>query len=93
MDQVQYYNYGGLLDRCTLVPGAEICLARHRATIQDIPYILNVSNLNDTNGITSSSVVLCFCEPTGQPNYRYKLPSFNVKKVKSSKYHLLRLIR
>jgi predicted outer membrane repeat protein len=72
--------YGGLLDRCTLVPSAEIYLTRQRAAIQGIPYILNVSNLNATVAITSSPVALCFCEPTGQPNCSYQVPPFNVKK-------------
>ena len=72
--------YGGLLDRCTIVLGAEIYLARQRAAMQGIPYILNVSNPNNTDAISSSPVALCFCEPTGQPNCSYQPPSFNVMK-------------
>ena len=72
--------YGGLLDRCIIAPGAEILLTRQRLAIDGVSYILNVSNLNSTDAISSSPVALCFCKPGGHPDCSYQPASFNVMK-------------
>ena len=72
--------YGGLLDRCIIVPIAEILLVRQRLAIDGVSYILNVSNLNSTDAISSLPVALCFCEPGGHPNCSYQPAPFHVMK-------------
>ena len=85
--------YGGLLDRCTVASGAEILLAKQRLAIDGVSYILNVSNLNDLDAISSFPVALCFCEPNGHPNCSYQPAPIESEKVKNFKYHWLQLIK
>ena len=72
--------YVGLLDRCTIAPGAEILLSRKRLEIDGVSYIPNASNLNNSDTMSSFPVALCFCEPNGHPNCSYQPPPIKVKK-------------
>ena len=63
--------YGGLLDRCTVNPSAEIFLKTQNMTLLDgVTYIQNVTNIN-LSSIASDPVHLCFCK-NGQPDCSYQ---------------------
>ena len=63
--------YGGLLDRCTVNPSAEIFLKIRNTTLLDgLTYIQNVTNIN-LSSIASDPVRLCFCK-NGQPDCSYQ---------------------
>ena len=63
--------YGGLLDRCTVNPSAEIFLKTQNTTLLDgVTYIQNVTNIN-LSSIASDPVRLCFCK-NGQPHCSYQ---------------------
>ena len=63
--------YGGLLDRCTVNPSAEIFLKTQNTTLLDgVTYIQNVTNIN-LSSIASDPVHLCFCK-NGQPDCSYQ---------------------
>ena len=63
--------YGGLLDRCTVNPSAEIFLKTRNTTLLDgVTYIQNVTNIN-LSSIASDPVRLCFCK-NGQPDCSYQ---------------------
>ena len=73
--------YGGLLDRCILDPSAEIKLVNDTSTpINGVSFILNTSNLNNTDRISSSPVRVCFCQSGGQTDCSYQPPRFHVMK-------------
>ena len=57
--------YGGLLDRCTLIRSAEILFTNNRTLLDGVTYLLDTSTLNDTDGISSSPIQVCLCEPDG----------------------------
>ena len=63
--------YGGLLDRCTVNPSAEIFLKTQNITLLDgVSYIQNITNIN-LSSIASDPVRLCFCK-NGQPDCSYQ---------------------
>ena len=63
--------YGGLLDRCTVNPSAEIFLKTQNITLLDgVSYIQNITNIN-LSSIASDPVRICFCE-NGQPDCSYQ---------------------
>ena len=63
--------YGGLLDRCTVNPSAEIFHKNENITLLDgVTYIQNVTNIN-LSSIASDPVRLCFCK-NGQPDCSYQ---------------------
>ena len=70
--------FGGLLDRCTvnpLNPSRNII----GANVRGISFLINVSNINDTDSIASHPVRLCFCD-SGIPNCSASLAPIYVKK-------------
>ena len=81
--------YGGLLDRCTLNPSAEILLPRHRVPIDGVSFITNTSNMNNVHDISSSPVQVCFCRQNGQPDCDYQSPSKEVMKGEKFKVSLV----
>lgn len=75
--------YGGLLDRCTLSNHAEVLAVRHVpqfAHVDGVMYLKLISNLNDTRGIASAAVRLCFCPFDNKPDCSYAPPEVNVTK-------------
>ena len=75
---------GGLLDRCTLDSIAEAHYFNGSIPdeVDGMTYLKFISNINDTNGISSSPVRLCFCTHD-QPDCSSEAPSFQVKKGES----------
>ena len=77
--------YGGLLDRCTLSPLAEILILDHADVeyithpIYGVSYAMTISNLNTLN-ITSAPVQLCFCRQNYRPDCSYQPQPIQVKK-------------
>ena len=76
--------YGGLLDRCTLSPFAEILiLYKHveyiKAPIYGVSYATSISNLNAVN-VSSAPVQLCFCTEDYQPDCSYQPHPIQIKK-------------
>ena len=71
---------GGLLDRCTPNPRAEIFLDGYSTEIDGMTYLKLISNINDTKSISSSPVRLCFCTPDDQPDCSYEPPIKEVMK-------------
>ena len=73
--------YGGLFDRCTVSPLAE--LLRYDMALDDlngISYLRALTSiLNVEDSIASSPVRVCFCE-NGTPNCSYNIPYIQVKK-------------
>ena len=70
--------FGGLLDRCTvnpLNPSRNII----GASVGGISFLINVSNINDTDSIASQPVRLCFCD-SGIPNCSASLAPIHVIK-------------
>ena len=87
---IQFTNFsrlsivGGLLDRCTPNPSAQVVTDGHMHQEMDgFTYLQLISNINDTNSISSSPVRLCFCTPDIQPDCSYKPPIIQVKKGES----------
>ena len=75
--------FGGLLDRCTLSPIAEIYKYYGRVYFHAITYLLNITNLQirDLNSqvIRSKSVQVCFCRDN-IPDCNYQPPAIKVNK-------------
>lgn len=73
---------GGLLDRCTPDPRyAEILSTGFTYTeINGWTYLKLISNINDTNCISSSPVRLCFCTLNGIANCTFEHPTIEVMK-------------
>ena len=79
--------YGGLLDRCTPNDFAEIIYMPKINNIDGVMYLKVISNLNDTNGIASDPVRLCFCTPFNvEPDCSYNPPQVNV--TKGEEFHI-----
>ena len=78
---------GGLLDRCTPDLHAEILQEPSiDIGIDGVTYLKLISNINDTDGISSSPVRLCFCRSDNQtefPDCSYEPSSIQVKKGES----------
>ena len=80
--------YGGLLDRCTVSPAAEIFKKYPKLTTSTLStksYFLNVTSLQEqdfdsTFSISSDSVRVCFCRGNNQIDCSYIPPSITVKK-------------
>ena len=77
--------FGGLLDRCLPDPiRAEISVNGHvRKEIDGFTYLKLISNIADTEQISSLPVRVCFCTPDGNSNCSYKPPIIHVKKGES----------
>ena len=77
--------YGGLLDRCTLDSLAQILIESNKSKteIDGVTYLKSISNMNNTNMISSLPVRLCFCTPRNQPECRYEPLTINVMKGES----------
>ena len=77
--------FGGLLDRCTLSPIAEINKVNESSrkdfgiSTLGIIYLLHISNikLDELNDIRSKSVQICFCT-TNSPSCNYQLPPIKI---------------
>ena len=76
--------FGGLLDRCTPDPFAEIFTKylSHQVYIDGETYLKGISNI-DTDSIRSSPVRVCFCGPDDWPDCSYEPPTIKVKKGES----------
>ena len=74
--------FGGLLDRCTLDPRAEINVKYkpHRVLINGVTYLKIISNINSTNRIGSAPLALCLCTPDNQKNCSYEAHTIKVQK-------------
>ena len=44
---------------------AEILFTNNRTPLHGVTYFLDTSTLNDTDGISSSPIQVCLCEPDG----------------------------
>ena len=73
--------FGGLLDRCTVSPFAEIYYEIKGKAINGQSYFLNISTLDkqDQNSISSFPVRVCLCR-NGKPYYGYQYQSIEVQK-------------
>ena len=77
--------YGGLLDRCSVSPFAEVFenyYAVEQISANSFTYLKNVTNIKDDNiyrEISSKPVRVCFCK-NGQPDCGYQPPKMYVKK-------------
>lgn len=74
--------FGGLLDRCTLDPRAEVKTKHkhHRVLIDGVTYLKLISNINNMNEIGSAPVSLCLCTSDNQKNCSYETHNINVQK-------------
>ena len=75
--------FGGLLDRCIPDPRAEIVAngyVQNSKEVDGVTYLKFISNLNDTDYISSLPVRMCFCTPDYQPDCSYEPPTIHVKK-------------
>ena len=73
--------FGGLLDRCVPDPRAEIFVNGYaQKDINGFTYLELISNINDTEYISSLPVQVCFCTPDDQPDCSYEPPIIHVKK-------------
>ena len=75
--------FGGLLDRCTPDPCAEILAHPANKGINGVTNFELISNINDTNSISSSPVRVCFCTPDDRSDCNYEPPIIQVKKGES----------
>ena len=76
--------YGGLLDRCTVSPSAEVYIQYDHYTTQPgamsgVEYITSITNINATS-VTSDSVRICFCNNINKPDCQQKPPPIPVSK-------------
>ena len=73
--------YGGLLDRCTVSPLAKVYTCGIKHPFYALSYFQNESgmNLNDTEGIASDSLRICFCDDN-KLNCDYKQHPIKVNK-------------
>ena len=79
--------YGGLLDRCTVSPFAEVNNQRddhtqpylNHYTVTGVDYFIKIGDIKELDSISSDSVRICFCM-NGQPKCDQQPPSFRVKK-------------
>ena len=72
--------YGGLLDRCTVSPFAEIYRQKNVTQHRDgASYLKLISTISKTSTIHSHPVQVCFCR-NGQPDYELKIINIMVKK-------------
>ena len=73
--------FGGLLDRCTVSPYAEVNLkyTHFDQRFLGVSYLLNTSNLDNIDTITSNPVRICFCKD-GQTNCTFQPSVIQVKK-------------
>ena len=70
--------YGGLLDRCTHNPFNEI-INTHLNTTNGLQYLMEFSNINSTDSISSDPVRVCFCH-NDKPDCTYQPPTINITK-------------
>ena len=78
--------FGGLLDRCVPDPSAEIYTngsVQNSKEIDGVTYLKFISNINNTDYISSLPVRVCFCTPDYQPDCSYEPPTVYVKKGES----------
>ena len=79
--------YGGLLDRCTVSPFAEVYNVRddfnkpyeNPSIISGVEYFKRLSNTNSLDSVSSDSTKICFCV-NDIPTCDYKLPPILVMK-------------
>jgi hypothetical protein len=75
--------YGGLLDRCTVSPSAEVYIKYNSAqpgAMSGTEYITSITNINVTS-VNSDPVRICFCNSTNnKPDCRLKPPVVHVPK-------------
>ena len=77
--------YGGLLDRCTVSPSAEVYInyndyyGAQPAAMSGSEYITSITNINTTS-INSDPVRICFCNNTNRPDCHQKPPVIHVPK-------------
>ena len=78
--------FGGLLDRCTVSNSVKYSSPSsiiYSKSINGVAYFRNISNITNhflADVISSDSVNLCFCSPTGKPDCSYQAPSIQAKK-------------
>ena len=70
--------YGGLLDRCTQNPLNEVEIT-HPNTTNGLQYLMEFSNINSSDSISSDPVRVCFCQ-NYKPDCTYQPPTINVTK-------------
>ena len=71
--------FGGLLDRCTPSPFAEVYM-KQRTHYSGVSYLGNISNITALDTISSLPVRICFCKSDSEPDCRYQPPTIKVKK-------------
>ena len=78
--------YGGLLDRCTQNPFNEI--ETNLNTTNGLQYLMEISNVNSTDSISSDPVRVCFCN-NDRPDCTYQPPTKNITKGETFKISLV----
>ena len=71
--------FGGLLDRCTPSPFAEVHI-NQPTHYSGVSYLGNISNITVLDTISSLPVRVCFCNSESEPNCSYQPPTIKVKK-------------
>ena len=71
--------FGGLLDRCTIIPLAEKG-SDQPYNIDGASYFLDVSRIEQLETISSAPIRICFCNEDKQSDCSYHPPVVNVKK-------------
>ena len=75
--------FGGLLDRCIPDPRAKVVAngyVQNSKEVDGVTYLKLISNLNNTDYISSLPVRMCYCTPDYQPDCSYEPPTTHVKK-------------
>ena len=86
--------FGGLLDRCTVSPFAELFQKYQNLSVNTtdaISYLLNVTNIQRQDfhsNVSSDSVRVCFCRDEYQPDCSYQPPRMHIKKGQTFKVPL-----
>ena len=76
--------YGGLLDRCTVSPSAEVYIqydyyVAQPGAMSGVEYITSITNIN-VKSVNSDPVRICFCNNTNKPDCHQKPPLVRVPK-------------
>ena len=88
--------FGGLLDRCTVSPFAEVLKTQNTSyltqirlnLISGVAYLTKISTITDLDSISSDPVKVCFCRE-GHPDCSFKPPTIQVMKGYTFKVSLV----
>lgn len=84
--------HGGLLDRCTISPSAQVQRYRHKNFSSGIQYFYSVTSIENSTElqmlVSSSPVRVCFCRDE-EPDCSFELPPYHVKSGERFKVSLV----